>query len=211
LGENNPKLKILQTTLNMKEYALSNYQNKMEFLREPTNEDREYRFDILDNWPRKVSKTVPSNLPLRFHGCPIYTAKKILYVGGLSASSDRLGFDTSYDASGQVSVSTAENIEITTRSYTDLSAENFTLPAGVIFVLIPKNELDAQASASLLMGNVNFKESPNRLFAIVSTPENTERLKEWAKWASVPESKINTFDSFLKRFVTQTETNNIKE
>ena len=55
----------------------------------------------------------------------------------------------------------------------------------------------------MLMGNVNFKQEPNRLYGIITTPENIERVSQWAKVSGVDLSKIHDFDEFAKLFEKQ--------
>jgi hypothetical protein len=198
--ENNSKLRAAYSTVLIREHAFLLEKNTEEFLRKPEQSDITYRLDIINNWPKKVAEVVPKDLPLRFHGCPIYTARAILSSGELSSSVDRLGWSTSYDASEQISVSTAENVHISTDSYTDLTAEGCCLPAGCVFVLLPKNEAEAKSGDVLLMDNISFTEEPNRLFAIVSTPENIARVSEWANAAGIPTDKVFDFSSFLSQF-----------
>jgi hypothetical protein len=203
--ENNPILRNAYSTLLIREHALLHEKDTEEFLRKPEQTDIEYRFDVMDNWPKKVAECIPEELPLRFHGCPIYTARAILSSGEISSSVDRLGFETSYDVSGDVSVSMAENVRITTDSYTDLSAENLCIPGGCVFVLLPKDQMDADAGNSLLMGNVSITAEPDRLVSIVTTPENIARVSEWANAAGIPTDKVVDFSSFLSQFPTPTD------
>src|SRR3989338_714504 len=198
--ENNPKLRAGYLNILRKEYALLKEKDVAEFLRKPEQSDITYRLDVMDNWPNKVVELIPEDLPLRFHGCPIYAAREILASGELSSSADRLGFETSYDVSEQVSVSTANNVRISTDSYTDLNAEGCCIPAGCVFVLLPKDKVDADAGASLLMQNVSITQEPERLVSIITTPENLTRVSEWATAAGIPADKVVDFSSFLSQF-----------
>lgn len=177
----------------------------MEFLRPADEKDMKYRLRQYEEFSKKMKDLLPNDLPLRFHGCPIYTTKHILESGEISSSVDRLGIETSYDTEGQVSVTTKDTLDTTIRGYTHLS-ESF-LPAGCVFVLLPKDELDAKSGDSMLMGNVNFKEEPNRLYGIITTPENIERVIQWAKKSGIDASKIYDFDGFAKTFEKQKDDN----
>lgn len=203
--ENNPILRAAYSTVLIREHAFLLEKNTEEFLRKPEQSDITYRLDVMDNWPKKVAEVVPKDLPLRFHGCPIYTARAILSSGELSSSVDRLGWSTSYDASEQISVSTAENVQISTDSYTDLTAEGCCLPAGCVFVLLPKDEAEAKSGDVLLMDNVSFTQEPDRLFSIITTPENIDRVNEWVNAAGLPTDKVFDFSSFLSQFPTPTD------
>ncbi len=201
--ENNVRLRIAYTSVLIKEHALLQDKNRLEFLRKPDQEDIAYRLDVFENWPEKVAEKVPNDLPLRFHGCSIYAARAILVSGEVSSSVDRLGFETSHDVAGGISVTAAKDVRISTESYTGLSVENMCLPAGCIFVFLPKDEEDERAGNSFSMGNVSFKDDPGRLFSIITTPENLSRVTEWANAAGISSNKIEDFTSFLAKFTAE--------
>ena len=194
------RLNIAKSTIVRRRYALSQVEEQLEFLRPADDEDMEYRLRQYNEFAKRIKDLVSDDLPLRFHGCSIYTAKHILESGELSSSVDRLGIETSYDTEGQVSVTTKDSLDITIQGYTHLS-DNAYLPAGCVFVLIPKDEIDAEAGDSLLMGNVDFKLEPNRLYGIISTPENIERISQWGQIYGIDlNGKIYDFDGFTRIF-----------
>lgn len=194
------RLRIAQNTITSRRYALSQVEDQIEFLRPANDKDMEYRLRQYNEFAKKMKDLVPDDLPLRFHGCPIYTAKHIIESGELSSSVDRLGVETSYDTEGQVSVTTKDTLDTTIHGYTHLS-DNSYLPAGCVFVVLPKDEMDAKAGDSMLMGNVDFKSEPDRLYGIITTPENIERVSQWAKANGIDLSdKLYDFDSFAKTF-----------
>lgn len=203
------RLKIAQKTISSRKNALAQIEDQLEFLRPSDEKDMQYRLRQYDEFSKKMKDLVPEDLPLRFHGCPIYTAKHIIESGEISSSVDRLGVETSYDTEGQISVTTKDTLDTTIHGYTHLS-ENF-LPAGCVFVLLPKDELDAKAGDSMLMGNVNFKQEPNRLYGIITTPENIEKVSQWAKVSGIDLSKIHDFDEFAKSFEKQKDTVKINQ
>lgn len=47
------------------------------------------------------------------------------------------------------------------------------------------------------MYNVNFRENPNQLFGVFTTPENILRVKEWMKESGFNPEQVYTFESFL--------------
>jgi len=196
------RLNIARQNIARRQNALNIITDKLRFIRPGNEEDTIYRGRQYDEFSKKIENLVSDDLPLRFHGCPIYTAERIIFAGELSSSVDRLGIETSYDVSDQVSVTTRKTIETTVRGYADL-AENQSLPAGCIFVLLPKDEMDARAGDSMLMGNVNFKQNPERLYAIITTPENFERVCGWCNANGVSSSKVYDYDDFIKLFDKQ--------
>lgn len=155
-----------------------------------------YRLRQYDEFSNNIKNMVSSNLPLRFHGCPIYTARQIISDGEISSSVDRLGVSTSYDVEDQVSVTTIDTVDTTVKGYAKLVGD-YTLPAGCIFVLLPKDENDALAGQSMLMQNVDFKAEPERLIGIITTPENISIAKSWAQENGVDTSKICEYDNFI--------------
>lgn len=98
-----------------------------------------------------------------------------------------------------MSVTVPKTIETTVRGYTHLH-DNQNLPAGCIFVLLPRDEEDAKTGeTSMLMGNVDFKAEPDRLYGIITTPENLERVSQWAQEYGVDlTDKLHDFDGFIK-------------
>ena len=170
-------------------------QAQIEFLRPQNKEDVEYRMRQYRLFPKLIKQNVPDNLPLCFHGCPIYATNHIIEEGLIRSHEDRLESSTGYD----VSVTTRKDIETTVQGYANLWNEFFELPAGCIFVILPKDESEiARSETSNYIGNVNFKEEPERLYSIITTPENIERISQWAKKAGIDLSKIHDYDSFIK-------------
>lgn len=197
------RLEIARKAVNRNKNALIQIENQLVFLRPSNQEDIDYRLKQYSEFSKKIKESIPDDLYLCFHGCPIYTARQIIEDGEISSSVDRLGIETSYDVSDQVSVTTKNSIEITVHSYTGLT-DNYNLPAGCIFVLLPKDESEISSSEiSLHIGNVSFKENPERLYAIITTPENIARLTEWGQKANIDLTKIQDFEGFLQKIIKQ--------
>ena len=197
------RLEIAQKTIQTRKYALEQINNQLEFLRPSSQEDMNYRLKQYSEFSKQVKSVVPDDLYLCFHGCPIYAAKHIIEDGEISSSVDRIGSETSYDVSDQVSVTTKNTIETTVQGYTGLTG-NYNLPAGCIFVILPKDESEIKSSeTSMLIGNVSFKENPERLYAIITTPENIERVTEWVENANMDVSKIHDFEGFIQEIGKQ--------
>ena len=197
------RLEIAQKTINTKKNALEQIENQLEFLRPSSQEDMNYRLKQYNEFSEQVKSEVPDDLHLCFHGCPIYAAKQIIKDGEISSSVERIGSETSYDVSDQGSVTTKNTIETTVQGYTGLTG-NYNLPAGCIFVILPKDESEIKSSeTSMLIGNVSFKENPERLYSIITTPENIERVTEWAEKANIDLSKIHDFEGFIQEIGKQ--------
>lgn len=177
------------------EQSLKNSEWQLEFLRPSSEEDRAYRLKVMKELPKRILESTPPDLPLRFHGAPIYTSREIIASKGLSSSVDRLGVETSYDVSDQVSVTMSDTIKVTLDSYTGLAGEH-EVPAGCVFVLLPKSEEDSRSGVHMLMGNVDFEEHPNRLFAVMTSGENVERVRQWAQDSGLDSTKVKEFFEF---------------
>jgi hypothetical protein len=180
-----------------KELALAILEDKLRFLRPSSKEDTEYRLRIYDEFPNMIKSAVHNDLPLRFHGTHIYSAEDAIHSGEISSSVDRLGTETSFNVSGQVSVTTPQTIGTTIRDHTDLNSESYTMPPGCIFVLLPSSEIEEQAGESMLMGNINFKKEPERLFRILTAPENIPTVKGWMKTEGQDPEKVTEFFTFV--------------
>lgn len=178
-------------------YVLNETMLEREFIRPNSKEDIEYRERIATTYPERIKEAVSDNLNIRFHGTPIYFAKQILESGGITSSGDRFdGYIKSTDRVGEISVTTKNELSRTINYFSDISAYQRNLPCGAIFVVVPQKE-DAEYEGQALMHNVDFKRNPDQLFAIISSPENIDNLKEWTKSAELPEDKVYEFEDFL--------------
>jgi len=191
------RLRIARMAIITKKYALQQINEQIEFSRPESEEDIAYRQRQYDEFPNLIKNIVPNDIPLRFHGCPINVAKHILEDGEISSSVDRLGITTSYDVEDQVSVTTKDTIETTVRGYAGLSGD-YNMPAGCIFVVLPRDEMDAKAGDSMLMSNISFKQNPERLVSIITSTENLQRVSQWAQEAGIDVTKICDYDGFQK-------------
>lgn len=200
------RLRIAKSTIITKKYVLQQINEQIEFSRPENYEDIAYRQRQYYEFPNLIKRIVPDDIPLRFHGCPINVAQHILEDGEISSSMDRLGIATSYDVEDQVSVTTKNTIETTVSGYAGLSGD-YNMPAGCIFVVLPKDEIDAKAGDSMLMSNVSFKQCPERLVSIITSPENLQRLSQWAQESGIDISKICDYDGFqslLEKYIEKT-------
>lgn len=197
------RLEIAGRTVQSREYALGLIESQLKFLRPSSQEDMGYRLKQYNEFSKQIKAVVPDDLHLCFHGCPIYVAKHIIEDGEISSSVDRIGSSTSYDVSDQVSVTTKNTIETTVQGYAGLTG-NYNLPAGCIFVILPQDENEIKTSeTSMLIGNVSFREKPERLYSIITTPENIEIVTEWAEKANIDISKIHDFEGFIAEIAKQ--------
>ena len=168
------------------------------YLRIGNDEVEKEKNDIYENFTRELRNNNNLDPDLCFHGCrDIATVLKIIESGELSSSSDRLGYETSYDVEDQVSVTTLESLDITIQGYTGLNNSSSSR-AGAVFVVTPKNEDEIESSRRLLIGNVDFKNNPDRLVSIITTKENKPLLVEACTLSGIDVSKVYTFSEYLE-------------
>lgn len=169
----------------------------LSFLRMGNREDADYRIEIYANFHELIKEKVGDSLPLRFHGTSIFYAKEIIRSGRITSSQDRFGYITSTDLNGHFSATKVNNIDETIKGYTHLL--DFRMPAGCVFVLLP-GIFNRRLVYENQMKNVNFRKNPRELFAIMTTPENIERVKSWCMTSGIDPSKVCDFYEFLRRF-----------
>ncbi len=174
----------------------------VEFARIPTVEDVEYRHWAKTNFADLVRGAVPDELPLVFHGTNnLGNVRSIIQSHGLLTPEQRNESMTSFAA--QVDVTSKTNIQTSC----DFAESNYKwLPYGAIFAFLPKPEevaevrkTEASQSSEVFGGvdGVDFKEQPERLYGIITTPENIERIQAWCQENHLDSNKVMTHGDFL--------------
>ncbi|MBQ8615322.1 MAG: hypothetical protein IJ415_02010 [Clostridia bacterium] len=171
------------------------------FLRSINKEDVKYRKIKRMTFEKELKMVLGDECLFCFHGTPIWNAQKILQSGNISAEIDRFGAgEDILNMPGQISVSTINNLWFTVQHHADLL--NFKYPAGCIFVILPKNEEEIKSSREKnIIANVDFKQNPERLKAIITTPENVEKVKFWIKeyGLNVKTNIVVDYDEFISK------------
>ena len=200
-GKNHPlEYKEILKSINTSNHRIRVLQSALDNIREPKEIDMMERIDIRNSFAEEVSKVMPDDVPVLFHGSKmIGIVEDIIRSGGLLSPKDRhmeyLSFTTGIDV-------TTKNDISTTLEFADTS-EPFVFPYGAIFAFYAAEEdYDRVLSnkGSLLAGAVHFvsfREEPERLLAIITTSENIERLKKVATESGIDENKIITHQEFL--------------
>jgi len=189
------KLKSAENIMQLREKNLNVINTELKYLRPRNIEDMEYRQRQYNNFSNFITKNIPNDLPLRFHGSPLHASKEIILSGELSSYGDRIGVEMSYDTPNIVYVNTKDNIFNTVRNFCNLTYD-YDTPAGCLFVVTPKDEQDEISGHNQTMESIYFKNNPDRLVAVVSTPENVSNLKGWMKESNLPEEKVFDYDGF---------------
>ncbi len=194
--------KIKKAQIAQYAYETEYLQNR--FIRPRTEADMAYRLRQDKEFAKNVQNAMPPKMNLLFHGTPIYNAEKIIAARGLMSSVDRLGFETSMDGGGQVSVTTNKTLNVTVEGYADLNAAEGYLPAGCIFAMKAKTPNEGE---NLVTDNVDFNE-PDRLYAVITTPENLNRVRGWMQNAGLDASRVHDFDGFVDMLKKENTRNN---
>lgn len=179
-------------------YSLYEAERKGKFIRANDPEDVEYRKRQLETFCIRLQSLITETSELRFHGTPIYFAEEIIRHGNISSTADRFGgYIRSTDLPGEISVSDINKLSRTLDFFMDMTAYDRCLPCGCLFVLRGNDQSAEQREASV-MNAVDFFEDPDRLAAVVTTPENQKRVKCWMKISDLPDELVCTFDEFLE-------------
>ncbi len=187
------------------EYGLK--KDNISYKRERNKEDIRYRKIAISTFEKELKKGLSLDSDLCFHGTPIWNAKEIIKSGNISALIDRVGPQKDVlPMPGQINVSTINNLWFTIKYHSDLF--NYDYPAGCIFVIKPKDEQEIKSSREKnVIGNVYFDKNPERLVAIITTPENIELVKTWIKEGKLlisPEIVVD-YNQFIENVKTKTE------
>ena len=59
--------------------------------------------------------------------------------------------------------------------------------------------MEIESSKSMLITTVDFNDE-NRLEAIISSPENIDKLKEWCNKSNLDSSIVHTFEEFINLY-----------
>lgn len=193
-----PAYKKACDEVNRWKYTLEESYLKEKFIRPNFPDDIAYRERLTDDFSTKIASIIGEDETIRFHGTPIYFTKEILKSGAILSSSARFdGYDKSTDLKDEISVSTAKNISRTLSFFTDLYSFQQSLPSGCLFVLKAAH-VDAGLTQYSAMKSFSFKEQPERLLGICTTPENIPVVKEWLKLYGYDENIVYSFEDFLK-------------
>lgn len=171
------------------------------FQRPVNKDDLKYRRVQLATFESRLKDALPESCILCFHGTTIWNTQQILKSGIISAQIDREGAgEDVLDMPGKISVSTLHNVWFTIKEFADLT--NYKYPAGCIFVIAPKNDDEIKTSQNNnYISNVDFKCEPERLKAIITTPENINNVSQWVADSNlnIKPSIVIDYDNFINQ------------
>lgn len=179
-------------------------EEQVEFARIPTVEDVDYRAKIIEWFPEKVREVVPDDLPLVFHGTSnIGAVRQIIRTNGLLTPEQRGESMTSF-ATG-IDVGAKTNIRVPCEFAEPHS--RYWMPYSAIFAFLPRteevDEVNRTGNSTEVFGGFNgvdFVQEPERLFGIITSPENIDRVQAWCEEYGLDVSKVMTHNDFVKSF-----------
>ena len=182
-------------------YEIQTITEELPFIRPNDPNDIAYRDYWRGAFPDMLRQNVPEGLDLRFHGTTIAKTKAILASGGIFSSVDiNDGYRTSTDLSGQISTTCIETVQRSLEGwFTDMGAYIRSLPCGCLFVLNPRTQEDQNLKQYDSMESVNFREHPEQLRGIITSPENISRVQEWLLEANLNPALVYDFEGFIKQ------------
>ncbi|MBQ8522418.1 MAG: hypothetical protein IJ458_01995 [Clostridia bacterium] len=169
------------------------------FKRLASKDDIKYRKIVQVTFEKRLKEVLEKDCTLCFHGTPIWNAKEIIKSGNITSLIDRIGpKENVIPNPGKISVSTINNLWFTIKYHADLF--NYDYPAGCVFVIQPKDEDEIKSSReNNEINNIYFDKQPERLKAIITTPENINLVRSWIDESNL---KINNqivvdYDEFI--------------
>ena len=171
--------------IKMKLAVVKKMKARFKYARPKDEKDVAYRLKVYSRYGIKLFCAIKQDNDLCFHGTSLAAAESIIKDGKIEG-----------DQEHQIYVSTSGNIERSVQGYLNLDQE--LLPAGVLFVVKAQNKEEyALAEQEYLMQEVDFKKNPERLVAIISTPENFPMLRKLCAKNGVDPDKVFDFGAFI--------------
>lgn len=200
-------------------------QERRKLLIRPETEDTTAERQFVGEKFMEIIGNFPENVPLRFHGAHSFDLEEILKTGELSSGTDRAGISTSFDSSGEISVTTpktirttigdynkalelkAKGIDITQAGYIDIL--DTQIPLGIIFVLMPETQEEAASgeNGKDIMKNTDLKKS--KMIRLLVSQEFQPIANKLLIKYGYDLNKCTTYNDFVKK--TSTITSEIKK
>lgn len=177
-------------------YCINQANLALKFIRPNNSDDIEYRNYQYNEFVTNLQSVTSRILDLRYHGTPIYNAEQIIKSKSITPTPDRYnGYTKSTNASGEISATTIDTLYRTINFHSDIKAYERSLPCGCIFALFPRGIKDYQFQD--VIRAVDFKQNPEQLFGIITSPENNDLVKGWMQEANLNPGQVYTFEEFI--------------
>ena len=198
-AEDSKEMREARDELHRWEYCLDEAKLEIQFIRPNFQEDIEYRdHNTGTKFIEALKEAKSPELNLVFHGTPIYFAKEIIRTGKISSSADRYdGYIKSTDTSGEISVSDMDSLSRTLNFFSGMVSYMHCLPAGCVLAMFPKDDNDFNKKQST-MSNVDFRQNPEQLYGIFTTPENIPNIQRWLNEVGLNPNLVYDFEGFIE-------------
>lgn len=177
--------------------------DRLRYLRPAKLKDIAYRKKVFNTFPAWAAENISEDMRLVFHGTTLANTERILNSRRLISGKDRWSIYTSGDNSGEFSVSTKDFLEISMHYHMDLVETykdyEWFMPAGCLFVLQLDDSEYRFAEAEQRTHNVQFDRKPEKLYAIITTPENQKKVKWWMQKNNFSPDKVVDFAGFREK------------
>ena len=137
----------VQKSIKQTEDTLQRHKDLSQYVREPTIDDYVYRHKQYESFSKTIQQFISEDELLCFHGTNIAATKHILESGTISSGASRLGYHTSFDAKGAISVTSINMVDDSVQSYMNLVNDMY-LPAGCLFVIKAKDAKEYESTVS---------------------------------------------------------------
>ena len=175
----------------------------LRYLRPYQAKDVAYRKTVFEKFPLWGMKNIPDNMQLAFHGTTLANTERILNSKRIISGKDRWSIHTSGDSAGEFSVSTKDFLEISMHYHMDLVETykdyEWFVPSGCLFVLQLDESEYQFAKDEQRAHNVQLGKNPEKLYAIITTPENQKKVKWWMQKNNFSPDKVFDFKGFQKK------------
>lgn len=188
---------------------ISTLESEIRLARDPIQADMDERKRLQINYAETIKQTIQNDVPVFFHG--VRSCGSVQFI----IESGHLGYtceqkSSSFTASGKFDASTVSCCYETIDGYIGLG-NNKHLPAGCMFVILPKDDKEQKrAREPNIIGveTLYFNKEPERILAIASTNENIEYLRSLLKSNGYSQELACSFDEFpniYKEYVKKRE------
>ncbi len=175
----------------------------LRYLRPYQASDVSYRKKMFDMFPFWATENISDNMRLAFHGTTLANTERILNSKRIVSGKDRWSIHTSGDSAGEFSVSTKDFLEISMHYHMDLVETykdyEWFVPSGCLFVLQLDESEYQFAKEEQRAHNVQLGKNPEKLYAIITTPENQKKVKWWMQKNNFSPDKVLDFDGFREK------------
>ena len=178
------------------DYFISQSHLALGYIRPNNRDDIEYRNYQYQEFTTRLQSVTCMALDIRYYGATIYNAEQIIKSKSIKPMPDSENEYTQFtDVSGQIPASTIQNLYKIIDYHSDIKAYERSLPCGCIFAIFPKGIQDYQSQDYI--NAVDFGQNPERLFGIITTPENNELVKKWMEEENLNPEQVYTFEEFI--------------